>query len=173
MVWDARVLALLKIFHVLLAVAWAGAGLVVQIVVMPLLNQSTPATRREFVGRLTPSLVRYGNYAGGLTLLSGLVLLHGELGVRELTWGNFYADAWGKFIAFGILVTLLALYLVNVAVAPTWRAIEKLLRELPPDRAVPPNLVFLQKRMSFAGHLALFLILLVLVTMVVANSQYG
>ena len=146
MVWDLRVYAALKLIHVLLAAAWVGAGILSNLVLMPVLARATPMTRREVMGAFSPRMLRFSNMVGGLTLLSGLVLLIPALDARGLTWGGLTDDPWGRFIAFGLIMNLLALYLVNFAIRPTARVMGKLQQELPPHPPPPPHIVCRPKR---------------------------
>lgn len=172
MVWATWAFALAKFIHVLLATIWVGALFFVNVALLPMVNKTTPGTRREMMGLMGPASIKSGNALGGLTLLSGVVLLWGNLDVHGLTWGNFYEDGWGKFVAFALIMNLLILYLLNFSFRPTVRAIGKIMPEVAPDAPPPPTLVFLQRRMTFVGRLALVLILLALAAMVIANTGW-
>ncbi|MGH2628283.1 MAG: hypothetical protein ACRDHY_16715 [Anaerolineales bacterium] len=172
-VWDIKVLAVINVLHVLVAATWVGAAVYGQVVMGPLMAKLTPLARREVGAIGMPAGLKFGNAMGGFTLLTGLVLLHGFLEVRGLTWGTFYSDPWGKYVAFALIMNLLVLYLINFSVRPTLRALAKLMPEVDPEQPPPPNVVFLQRRLVFTSRLGVALLLLAAVVMVTANALYG
>lgn len=165
MVGKEELYAFLKIFHVLFATAWVGGALFGALIIQPLVGQSTPATRREFGGRLYPLMLRYGNIFGGFTLLTGLLLV----AVTVDDWNVLLVTNWGKLILVGLLGNFFVLYLLNFAAAPTLRALEKLTANQRLDDPPSQLLVFMQKRLVFTSRLSLVILLIVLVAMVSAN----
>lgn len=158
----------LKVLHVFLAVLWVGGGVFNLFLIQRLLAQSTLPTRREFSGRLFPAALRYFNAVGGFTLLTGagLVSLHPH------GWGGLADTRWGRTILFSLIASLLVLYLLNVAIRPTIKALAKAAEEMPPGSEPPAGIRFLQARLRFALYLATGILLLILVLMVYANSVY-
>lgn len=172
MVWDPRLFAFVKVLHVTLAAAWVGGGALMYFVIRPLVDETTPPTRREVMGRLSPAVIKYTNILGGLTFLTGLALLDGALPRRGLTWATLTDDPWGRLIAFGLILNLLALYLLNFSVRSSWRGIQKIQQEVGTTGDPPAALLFLVKRLGFTTTLLFFLVVIALVAMVAANSLY-
>lgn len=158
----------LKVLHVAAAVLWVGGGVFNQFLVQRLLTQSSPGTRREISGRLFPAVIRYFNAVGGVTLLTGV----GLVGFHPHGWGGLAETRWGRTILFSLIASLLVLYLLNVAVRPTVKALAKATAALPPGSEPPPGIRFLQARLRFASYLGTGILLLILVLMVYANSVF-
>lgn len=157
-----------KALHILLAVMWLGGALFNLLVVQRALREATPSTRREVTGRIFPAMSRYFNLVGGLTLLSGALLLylhpHGTAGLTR--------DLFGKLIVFGAVATVAVLYLAATSIRATWKGIQKALATLPPGEEVPGNVRFLLLRLQVTNGLMVALLLVVFITMVWANQAY-
>lgn len=160
--WGNTVFTTLKAVHVLLAVVWVGASAYMSLVVSPLLMRSTPAARQEILGRLGPTNLRFANALGGLTLLSGFALYWVQ---RD---GFPVADMTGKWVLTALLVNLSVLFLLNYALRPTLRTLERLQKEARPGEPPSPMAGLLMKRLTFTGRLMLLLLLGAVVVMVVA-----
>lgn len=166
MEYSLTTVTVLKVVHVLLAATWFGASAYMNMAVMPQLTQSTPATRREFSGRLIPVGFRVGNIVGGLTLLTGVALYY----VTHA--GTFDATTQSdKLVMFGAIATVAVLYLLNFSMRPLQRAMEKVAAASNPNEPPSHAMTMLQGRLKFTGMLMFFLLLLTAVTMVMANTR--
>lgn len=157
-----------KVLHVVCATLWVGGAAWDAFVVRRALGRAPPDTRRNFGAQLVAPTARLLNAAGGLTVLSGLVLVYRHPhGFSGLT-----ASTWGKLVLFSLIAGLLALYLLNFAIRPTFRAIAKIQAEVPPEMPPPANLRFFQARLRVASLLHVGILVAVLATMTAANVVY-
>jgi hypothetical protein len=157
------VYAAAKFAHVALAASWLGLVAVHALIVAPLLRASTPATRREFAGRFMAAALRWGNILGGLTFLTGVV-------VTYMAAGNLrFQGDWGRYVAFALVVNLAVLYLLNIVVARSWRAVVALTERERPDLPPPARAVFLERRMIVNLWFSLFLLAFAAFSMVLAD----
>jgi hypothetical protein len=152
-----------KFLHVMLAASWLGLVAVHAVLVAPLLHASTPSTRREFAGRFMPVAIRWGNILGGFTLLTGLAVAYLATGSLRL------GGTWGRLIAVALLLNLAVLYLLNIAVRRSWRAIRAGTEREPPELPPPARIAFLEKRVAVNIWLMLGLLAAAAFAMVLAN----
>jgi hypothetical protein len=164
--WSLELITVVKVTHVLLAAAWVGQSVFMNAVVVPQLLQSTPGTRREFMGRLMPIGIRYGNIVGGLTLLSGLLLVYAMRGSFKLD------GTWGKLVTFAFVGNLAILFLLNLTMKPTLKRMAKFQSEVKDATAPPPpQVMFLQRRLMITSSTMLLIVVTVLAVMVMANTH--
>lgn len=156
-----------KFFHVIFAATWVGTGIYSGAVMGPAIMQSTPSTRREFMGRIAPVNMKWNNMMGGFTILTGLATWYLQ---RDAFTTD---DLWSRLVVFSLIGALALLYLLNFALRPTLRAMEKVMTNTPPNEPPPPNLRFLQKRMAVTSGLMLLILVMVLAAMVAANAYAG
>jgi hypothetical protein len=162
--------ALLKVLHVAFAAMWLGGGAFNVFVLQRQLAQATVIVRREFGGRYFAALGPYFNIVGLLTILTGLGLVY----LHPLGTGGLTTSLWGRLIVFGLVASLLVLYLVNFAIRPTFKAIAKIQASLEPDALMPVNLRFLLLRVRVTSVLNVVILFGVAAAMVGANvSVFG
>ncbi len=158
-----------KILHVFFAIAWVGAMLYLQVILMPILNREDPAARARLLGRITPWTVQYANWVGGFTVVTGVGLV--SMNPYGIGWGQLTATYWGQLVLFSLIGSLAILYLVNVAVRPSFQKIEELMGEADPEAGPPPAVMLLTKRIAFTSRLMLIIGLLIVAAMVAANAS--
>lgn len=160
--------ALVKFIHVLSAALWIGAGVYNVFVTQRLLATAAPETRRDFGARMMVATMKYINAVGGLTILSGFVLLY----LHPHPMGSLTGSLWGKLVLAGILLSFAVLYLVNFAIRPTLKAIGKITAQLPADLPPPANVRFLMARVRITGIFNVVLIVTTFGLMIGANLVY-
>jgi len=160
--------ALLKFIHVLSAALWIGAGVFNVFVIQRLLATAAPDTRRDFGARVFTASMKYLNAVGGVTVLSGFVLLylhpHGMAGLT--------GSLWGKMVLAGMILSFAVLYLINFAIRPTMRAIAKISAQMPSDMPMPANLRFLMARIRITSIINILLLGVTFGLMIGANVVY-
>lgn len=158
-----------KILHVFLAISWVGAMVYLQVVLMPLLNREDPADRARLMARVVPWNIRYTNWVGGFTVLTGIALI--STNPYDIGWGALTRSYWGQLVLFSLIGALAILYLMNVAVRPSFGKIEELMEEADPEAGPPPAVHLLQKRITFTTRLMLIIGLVIVAAMVAANAS--
>lgn len=157
-----------KILHVFFAVAWIGAMVYLQVILMPLMNRADPQTRQKVLEKVAPWNIKYGNWVGGFTVLTGISLI--SMNPYGIGWGDLTRTYWGQLVLFSLIGALAILYLLNVAVRPSFRKVQELMAEADPEEDPPPGAVLLQKRIAFTTRLMLVIGLVVVAAMVTAGS---
>jgi hypothetical protein len=149
--------------HVLLAAAWVGQTLSINLLALPMLKRLDDAARRAAEPPLLRRHIKLGNALGGLTMLSGLALL--------LLWeGNlrFEGDR-GRMFAFGFVANLLALYLLNFAFRPSQRRLEIMAPKQEPNLPPSAQTLFFRNRLVWTAFMMNVLLLLAVAAMVWAR----
>jgi hypothetical protein len=159
---------LVKFVHVLSAALWIGAGAFNVLVLQRLLATAAPETRRDFGARVFTASMRYVNATGGMTVLSGFLLLY----LHPHTMANLTTSTWGKLVLAGMLLSFGVLYLINFAIRPTMRAIGKITAEMPKDLPPPASLRFLMARIRITSIFNVVLMLVTFALMIGANVVY-
>lgn len=157
-----------KILHVFLAIAWVGAMVYLQVIFMPLLNREDPESRARLMARVVPWNIKYSNWVGGFTVLTGIGLI--SMNPYGIGWGDLTTTYWGQLVLFSLIGALAILYLLNVAIRPSFRKIEELMREADVEGGPPPAVTLLQKRVTFTSRLMLIIGLVIVAAMVAANA---
>lgn len=160
--------AFVKFIHVLAAALWIGAGVFNVLVMQRLLATAAPETRRDFGARVVVATMKYINATGGLTILSGFVLLY----LHPHPMGSLSSSTWGKMVLAGILLSFAVLYLLNFAIRPTIKAIGKITAQLPSDLPPPANVRFLMARVRITSIFNVILIVATFGLMIGANVLY-
>jgi uncharacterized membrane protein len=163
---------LIKALHVVSATLWLGGALFNVFLLQPVLGNATYATRREAMGRFGPALTRYFGIVGGLTFVTGLLVVAMHPHTRSLGWAGLTQDRWGKSVLFAIVGSFFALYLGVAALRPTYKAIGKIQAQMQPDQEPSAGLRFLMARVRFTNGLIAVLLVLVLGAMVYANASF-
>lgn len=157
-----------KILHVFLAIAWVGAMVYLQVILMPLLNREDPEARARLMARVVPWNIKYSNWVGGFTVLTGVGLI--SMNPYGIGWGDLTATYWGQLVLFSLIGALAILYLLNVAIRPSFRKIEELMEEADLEAGPSPAVTLLQKRVTFTSRLMLIIGLVIVAAMVAANA---
>ncbi len=162
------VYAIVKFIHVLSAALWIGAGVFNVLVIQRLLATAAPETRRDFGARVIVATMKYVNATGGLTILSGFIVLY----LHPHPMSALTSSTWGKLVLAGILLSFAVLYLVNFAIRPTIKAIGKITAQLPADLPPPANVRFLMARVRITSIFNVVLMVVTFGLMIGANVLY-
>ena len=157
---------LVKLVHVVLAALWLGGALLNLVLLQPILGKATYASRREVLGRLSPALNKYFGVVGGLTFVTGLLLVW----VHPNGWTDITQTAWGKAVLFSLVLTFFVMYLGGAAIRPTLKAIAKVQSQLRPEDEPPANLRFMITRLKVTSWMVVVLLAIVFAVMVWADK---
>lgn len=163
-VTDHYVAAVAKIVHVLVAATWMGYAISMNVFIAPKLRKLPPNIAGPVMGTLGPAGLKAGNILGGLTLLTGPLVLYLQAGALDFSGGR------GRLLLAALLINLTALLLLNYAIRPTMKRLGELAKESRPGE--PPSLLMmvLQKRLAINGAMMLLLIVSVAVMMVLVDQ---
>ena len=150
--------------HILAAIAWLGAALMMNLTLGPLMARFSPSTRGELIRLFIPRFTRAVMGAAGGTVLFGL-LLYGAL-MSDGTYADSLSSPATLRLTIGITSAVLAFLIGLVFVArPSFR-----LPKLLPDGPAPPGPEFNRtlRTVQVGSAVSLVLLLFTLLFMVAA-----
>lgn len=161
---------LVRLVHVFSAITWVGGAFFWSMVIAPrIMQRGPPAIRRPFAEAVIPAVTRFFQIAGGLAILSGIVLVGMIAG-----WDNYFdvfrGGAYGTWLGLGAVAAIGMAIVGFGIIAP---AAHKLLATMatingPPTDAQQAQIGALGKRMGMMGMLVVLLGSLAIVGMVLA-----
>jgi uncharacterized membrane protein len=124
-----------RLFHVICAVLWVGGFAMLVSFVMPAIRASGPSGGQVMRNMLVKTrLASYFPIVGGLTVLSGLLMMWYDSKISQSNWG---ATATGMTFSIGGLAGLLALIVGGVMVGRSIGQLRKI--ALANDPGTPPS----------------------------------
>ncbi len=165
------IIAALAWLHILSAIGWLGASMIFGFVVGPSLAQFSPQARGEFISKVLPRYVRFGEGAAGGTVLFGLLFAYaftdGDLSLLSPS------NPFGLKLTAGAVLGLSAFMLVILVVAPTAKKIVRIVNEMAGQAkqgSPPPELAKMMARLERGARVTLVLLLLTFTFMVGAAT---
>ena len=100
--------AIIRIIHVFAGVAWFGAVVTVNTVLVPYLLSSKFGNRKEILNNLFPRVFRLASILSLTAVLSGFILLYLIIGTN---FSILLETQWGRYILIGgVLATILTTF---------------------------------------------------------------
>ena len=96
-------LAVMRVFHILAGVVWAGSAIFLAVVLLPRLRTVGPEVRGPVIAALAPALRAALDGSGAVTILVGVLLL-----LRMDRLGALFNTNWGLAITVGLVASVLA-----------------------------------------------------------------
>jgi uncharacterized membrane protein len=98
-------LVMLRLFHIVFGVIWAGSAVFIAGILEPRLRKLGPTVMQPVMGALMPILTPVMLLSATITIAFGIILS------LRLRWGNldtFFDTGWGVAILIGFIVSILA-----------------------------------------------------------------
>ncbi len=141
------------------------------LVVGPSLPQFSPQARSEFISRVLPKYVRFGEVAAGGTVLFGLLFAYaftdGDLSLLSPI------NPFGLKLTTGAVLGFSAFLLVILVVAPSSKKVVRIVNEMKGQAgqgSPPPELAKMMARLGRGARIALVLLVLTFTFMVGAAT---
>ena len=151
---DEFIILLMRWIHFFSGVTWIGLLYYFNIVQVPFMKETDPATKSGVVQKLVPRALWWFRYAALVTVLSGLVIVwshfahgHGH-GIFETSWGISIAIGGGLGIIMFLNVWLLIWPNQKVVIRMTTEAAANKTSP-PPEMAQHARIAFLASRTNF------------------------
>lgn len=156
------VTGLVRLVHIFSAITWVGGAFLWSMVVAPrVLRDGPPAIRRPFAEAVIPAITRFFQIAGGLAILSGLVLVGMIWG-----WSDYFAvfqpgsaapATYGMWLGLGA-TSAIAMAIVGFGiVSPTAKKLLATMQSVngPPTQAQQDQLAALGKKIGMMSGLVM------------------
>lgn len=160
-----------RLFHVICAVLWVGGFVMLVYFILPSLRASGPSGGQVMRTVLVKtSLASYFPIVGGLTVLSGLLMMWRDASVAQSNWA---ASRTGMTFSIGGLAGLLALIIGGIMVGRSISQLRKIF--LTTDPGAPPSpeqaarIAQLQERAARGNRIVAPLLAIAVITMAVAR----
>ncbi|HXC61262.1 MAG TPA: urate hydroxylase PuuD [Nitrospiria bacterium] len=127
-------LVLVRWVHFLAGVTWIGLLYYFNIVQVPFMKETDPATKSAVVQKLVPRALWWFRYGALVTVLAGILLLQGHW----QGFGNLFSSSWGIFISIGGLLGLIMFFNVWVFIWPNQKQIIRMTTEAAANKTAPP-----------------------------------
>lgn len=163
---------IVRIVHIFSAIMWLGGVFLWNMVIGPrVLQRGPPPIRGPFANAVVPAMTRYYMVAGGLTILSGFVLVGTMLG-----WADYFAvfrgGTYGTWLGLGAVAGIAMAIVGFGMVAPAGKKMLALMSGIqgPPTAEQQSALAAQGKKMGILGMAAMLLGTLAVVGMVIATN---
>ena len=163
---DPIFLALLYV-HVIFVIAWLGATMYSNMLLLPIMGKLTQPTRAELSRVVVPRGFRYGIIMGSVALAAG-VLLYGY--INYATTGNATSSSGLPFIQTGALLGLLGLLIVSIVTNDIFKKMRNASAQTSNVAASPSSMTGLQNRLKIVGLTGMTLLVIVVALMIIGSS---
>ena len=156
--------------HIISAMSWLGAGLLITFVIGPNVRTLAPAAALEFNAKVLPRILRFIQTAIASTLIFGVLLMY-FLYDGDLAWLS--GSNQGLAIMIGVVLALVASGVVFSLTVPSFKKVIKMAGEAVAAGKPPaPEMMKYAKRARQGSLIAISLLLIVLAMMVAAGFNY-
>jgi uncharacterized membrane protein len=161
--------------HVIFVVAWLGATLYSNMLLLPMMAKLTPPTRAELSRVVVPRSFRYGIIMGSAALAAG-VLLYGY--INFLSKGSATSSSGLPFIQTGALLGLLGLIVFSIITNNLFKKMREASTAMS-SAPIPPGasalgstsvMTGLQNRLKVVGITGMILLVIVLALMIIGAN---
>lgn len=160
-----------RLFHVICAVLWVGGFVMLVYFILPALRASGPSGGQVMRTILVKtSLASYLPIVGGLTVLSGLLMMWRDSSVSQSNWA---ASSTGMTFSIGGLAGILALIIGGIMVGRSIGQIRKIFVAADPGAPPTPeqaaHIAQLQSRIALGNRIVAPLLGIAIIAMAIAR----
>lgn len=160
-----------RLFHIISGVLWAGGVVLLAVFILPAVRASGPSGGQVMRNLLVKTrLASYFPWVGGLTVLSGFLMMWRDSAVAQTNWAT---SGPGMTFSIGGLAGLVALVVGGIMIGRATSQLRQIALQSDPGAPPPPEqaarIAQLQARADTGTRIVLPLLFIALITMSIAR----
>lgn len=162
-------LLLIRWVHFVAGITWIGLLYYFNIVQVPFMKETDPATKSGVVQKLVPRALWWFRYGALVTVIAGLLLLQ----EHWQGFGNLFSSSWGTSISIGGLLGIIMLFNVWVFIWPNQKQVIRMTTEAAANKTAPPPEMAKHARIAYLASRTNFILSFPMLFFMGASSHFS